>query len=101
MSIKLSTILVGVTIYDIRRAERDPSRCPITRAIARALGENVYDVDVSNDNVYIWDEWDNPRQVYVFEDEQAKENICSWESNLEETKNVPILPFEFNLIKRK
>ena len=101
MNTKFGTVLVGVTIYDIRRAEKDPSRCPATRAIARALGENVYDVDVSNDYVYIWDEWDNPRQVYMFEDEQVKKDIFSWESNLEEIENVSILPFEFNLIKRK
>ena len=95
-----STISIGVTTNDIQRAESDPSRCPITRAIARTLKESIYDVDINYNHVYIWDEWDNPSQVYIFSD-GVKEHVIGWETSLEQSEPYSISPFEFKLIKRK
>ena len=101
MSNKLKTVSVDVTEHDIRRAENDPSRCPVTRAIARTLKESVYDVDINYNHVYVWDEWDNPSQVYIFDGDEAKNRVGDWETSLEQEEPTPISPFEFHLIKRK
>ena len=95
MEAKLTKVCVKVTSNDIHRANSDPSRCPVTRAISRTLREDLQDVDVETSKVYIWDEWDNPCEIYLFEDEDVRDYICGWEG-----KN-PSLPFEFNMIKRR
>ena len=91
----MKTIRVSVTKHDIHRAESDPSKCPVTRAISRTLNEPLYDVDIKRNDVYVWDEWDNPCQIYKLEEGTVCSYICDWESL------TTSQPFEFNMTKRK
>ena len=94
MEDEVATVQVDVSEYDISRSESDPSQCPITRAISKKLKKSPLDVDVREDSVYIWDEYDHPSEVYVFEDVDVLSFICDWK-DLKEVK-----PFEFNMKKR-
>ena len=91
----MTTVQVGVSAYDINRSENDPSQCPITRAISKKLKISACDVEVREESVWIWDEWDHPSEVYIFESETVFDFICSWKL-MEVVK-----PFEFNMKKRK
>ena len=91
----MTTIQVGVSKYDINRSESDPSQCPITRAISKKLHISICDVEVREESVWIWDEWDNPSEVYIFENDAVLNFICSWKS-MEAVK-----PFEFNMKKKE
>ena len=90
----MNTVKVSVTSADIERAERDPSVCPVTRAVSRTLRENLIDVDIASGSVYIWNEWDSPNQVYIL-NEDATNFVCDW------GEDVSPQPFNFEMKKRR
>jgi len=91
----VTTVHVGVSAYDINRSESDPSQCPITRAISKKLKISAYDVEVRDESVWIWNEWDHPYEVYTFENDAVFDFICNWKL-MEAVK-----PFEFNMKKKE
>jgi len=91
----VTTVQVDVSEYDISRSKRDPSTCPITRAISKKLRTDTGDVDVRDVGVWIWDEWDHPSEFYTFENDAVLNFICSWKA-MELVK-----PFEFSMKKRR
>jgi len=90
----VNTVKVSVTNADIESAGRDPSACPITRAVSRTLRENISDVDIKSGSVYIWNEWDTPNEVYTL-NEDVVNFVCDWEEN-ESSK-----PFNFEMRQRR
>ena len=89
------TIRIQVTEYDVLRSESDPSANPLERAISRKLKASLNDVEMHREKVYIWNEWDDPDQIFVL-DEEGIDFKTTWE----DCHDCPIT-FEFNLIKRK
>ena len=90
----MNTVMVSVTNADIKKSERDPSVCPITRAVSRTLRENIGDIDIASGSVYIWNEWDTPNEIYTL-NEDAASFICDWE--VSETSQ----PFNFEMKQRR
>ena len=90
----MTTVKVIVTAFDIEKATRDPSRCPVTRAVSRILREDINDVDINSGNIYIWDEWDTPREVYILNSD-ASSFVCNWEQ-IDNSE-----PFDFEMTKRR
>ena len=95
-----TTIRVRVTEYDLARSVSDPSIDPLARAISRMLKTSIEDVEVSKDMVYIWNEWDNPDQVYIL-DQDAVEYLTDWEQYQDGSWHERPETFEFNIIQRE
>jgi len=88
-------IRIKVTEYDTQRAESDPSKSPLVRAISRALKASIDDVEVNKEDVYIWNEWDSPEYIFSLDDEAKSFNI-SWELKEDYPETL-----EFNITRRK
>ena len=88
-------IRILVTEYDVERSENDPSVNPIARAISRVLKASLNDVEVSRDSVYIWNEWDDPEQIYQL-GEEAVRYLTDWEDHNDCPETL-----EFNIVQRK
>tara|TARA_A100001037_G_scaffold259171_1_gene246802 strand:+ start:1120 stop:1410 length:291 start_codon:yes stop_codon:yes gene_type:complete len=88
-------IRIKVTKHDTKRAESDPSKSPLVRAISRALKTSIDDVEVNREKVYIWNEWDSPEYIFSLDD-KAKSFNASWELKEDYPETL-----EFNITRRK
>ena len=94
-------VRVGVTKQDIFRANDD--FCPITRAVSRVLKEDSENIQIQRKAIFVFDEYDHKKDVYLYEDEYEEKIIQfldSWDRYLCGS-NESFDPFQFSLTRRQ
>lgn len=92
-------VKVVVTEQDIFRGNDD--FCPVTRAVSRVLNEDSDNIQVQRKAVFVFDDYDHKKDVYLYENEEKIiEFLDSWDRFLCGS-NEYFDPFQFSLTRRQ